>query len=141
MAPSVPRAPRPQGRWPAPGAMRATASQGSLSLSLFFRGRLLSFSVFFRNLPPLTPSFHARRQAGYKMSGAVPFLPMSPALEGIPGSELGSFGALGPLGTCCFVLVAGCLWLKPWTQVSPVEEIFFNSGLGCDNPSSSGARA
>ena len=34
------------------------------------------------------------RQAdkGYKMSAAVPFLPMSPALEGIPGCEDGGNG-------------------------------------------------
>ena len=30
------------------------------------------------------------KPAGYKMSPAVPFLPMSPALEGIPGEEAGS---------------------------------------------------
>ena len=45
------------------------------------------------------------RQAGYKMSAAVPFLPMSPALEGIPGEEEG----FDPMG---FSLAFEIGWLR-----------------------------
>jgi len=47
------------------------------------------------------------RQAdkGYKMSAAVPFLPMSPALEGIPGEEEG----FDPMG---FSLAIDIRWLR-----------------------------
>ena len=42
---------------------------------------------------------------GYKMSAAVPFLPMSPALEGIPGEEEG----FDPMG---FSLAIDIRWLR-----------------------------
>lgn len=45
------------------------------------------------------------RQAGYKMSAAVPFLPMSPALEGIAGEEEG----FDPMG---FSLAIDIRWLR-----------------------------
>eukprot|EP00930_Biecheleria_cincta_P079312 TRINITY_DN670_c0_g1_i8.p1 TRINITY_DN670_c0_g1~~TRINITY_DN670_c0_g1_i8.p1 ORF type:complete len:619 (-),score=122.28 TRINITY_DN670_c0_g1_i8:403-2178(-) len=45
------------------------------------------------------------RQAGYKMSAAVPFLPMSPALEGVAGEEEG----FDPMG---FSLAVDIRWLR-----------------------------
>ena len=42
---------------------------------------------------------------GYKMSAAVPFLPMSPALEGLPGEEEG----FDPMG---FSLAIDIRWLR-----------------------------
>ncbi|CAE7197646.1 FCP [Symbiodinium pilosum] len=53
---------------------------------------------------PATRS-NVARQAGYKMSAAVPFLPMSPALEGIPGEEEG----FDPMG---FSLAFEIGWLR-----------------------------
>lgn len=44
-------------------------------------------------------------ESGYKMSPAVPFLPMSPALEGIPGEEEG----FDPMG---FSLAIDIRWLR-----------------------------
>ncbi|CAL1136017.1 unnamed protein product [Cladocopium goreaui] len=46
-----------------------------------------------------------RAEKGYKMSAAVPFLPMSPALEGIPGEEEG----FDPMG---FSLAIDIRWLR-----------------------------
>ena len=52
----------------------------------------------------LWPVRHAESK-GYKMSAAVPFLPMSPALEGIPGEEEG----FDPMG---FSLAIDIRWLR-----------------------------
>jgi len=46
-----------------------------------------------------------KAEKGYKMSAAVPFLPMSPALEGIPGEEEG----FDPMG---FSLAIDIRWLR-----------------------------
>ncbi|CAK9049774.1 Chlorophyll a-b binding protein 6, partial [Durusdinium trenchii] len=59
---------------------------------------------------PLDPAetYLEERQAeskGYKMSAAVPFLPMSPALEGLPGEEEG----FDPMG---FSLAIDIRWLR-----------------------------
>jgi hypothetical protein len=48
---------------------------------------------------------HAEETPAYKMSAAVPFLPMSPALEGYPGQEEG----FDPLG---FSLAIDIRWLR-----------------------------
>lgn len=45
------------------------------------------------------------REAGYKMSAAVPFLPMSPALEGVAGEEEG----FDPMG---FSLAVDIRWMR-----------------------------
>jgi len=54
---------------------------------------------------PLMRSVSRSADKGYKMSAAVPFLPMSPALEGIPGEEEG----FDPMG---FSLAIDIRWLR-----------------------------
>jgi len=68
-------------------------------------------SAFASSVSPAKKSFSGRSkvarraESGYKMSPAVPFLPMSPALEGIPGEEEG----FDPMG---FSLAIDIKWLR-----------------------------
>jgi len=66
-----------------------------------------SFGVSQKMLGGTRSSKVSRRaeSKGYKMSAAVPFLPMSPALEGIPGEEEG----FDPMG---FSLAIDIRWLR-----------------------------
>jgi len=58
-----------------------------------------------RSQPAVRSSVARQAESGYKMSPAVPFLPMSPALEGIPGEEEG----FDPMG---FSLAIDIRWLR-----------------------------